>query len=290
LTNKETPCKESPYYNIDASITYRYNSPVSLKLPYIHLVADYGTGDLAFAEVTQRFKHLLPEAEIYTISTPPFSTLNTGFIIAQLALYNPSQNLFIFSNTAPRLDDAKKRPNNEGEKFKYAKLDNGVEICAVDAGHCFSFVKNHIKEFKEILVQNKGSQFRSRDFYPQATASIIKGEKENILGKSLPTNHIANIPTNKIMHVDSYGNIKTTIRYSTIKLKGGSKIRVVINHINQTGFYTNGNFEVKSGDLAFAPGSSGGEDPFMEVFLRSGNAAKQFSDPAIGTKLKIEDF
>jgi len=261
---------------------------VKSNYPYIHIIADYGTGDLAFAEVAQRFKNLLPQAEIHTISTPPFSTLNTGFIIAQLALYNPSQNMFVFSNTAPRTDDSQKRSQNEGEKLKYALLDNGVEICAVDAGHCFSFIKNNIKEFHQIKVSNKGSQFRSRDFYPQAVVNILKDQKKETLGKKLPVDSIANIPKNKIMHIDSYGNIKTTIRYSTVKLKPGSKTRVIINHIYQTGFYTNGNFEVKSGDLAFAPGSSGGDDPFMEVFLRSGNASSQFDHPPIGTKIKIE--
>lgn len=258
------------------------------KLPNLTIIADYGTGDLAFTEVTQRFQQLLPNIQVNNISTPPFSTLNTGFIIAQLTLYNPGQNLFIYSNTAPRLDNVKKRLNNEGEKLKYAVLKNKVKICAVDAGYCFSFVKNQIEKFHSIQVKNKGSQFRSRDFYPQVVSKIIQNNLQDTLGEKLSKNHIPDIPKNKIMHIDSYGNIKTTIRNSSVNLKPGSKIRVVINHIYQTGFYTNGNFEVKSGDLAFAPGSSGGDNPFMEVFLRSGNAAQQFQNPPVGTKLKIE--
>lgn len=257
-------------------------------LPLIHIVADYGTGDLAFAEVIQRFKHLLPQVEIFPISTPPFSTLNTGFIISQLALYNPNRQLFIYANTAPRKDDSQQRQNNEGEKLKYALLDNGVEICGVDAGFCFSFVKSQITTFHLIKVQNKGSQFRSRDFYPQAAAGIINGQHQQYLGEKLSTKKIPNIPQNRIMHTDAYGNIKTTIRYSSVKLEPGRKIRVVINHIFQTGIYANGNFNVKSGDLAFAPGSSGGQDPFMEIFLRSGNASRHFNYPPVETKVKIE--
>ncbi|MDZ7586706.1 MAG: SAM hydroxide adenosyltransferase [Patescibacteria group bacterium] len=259
-------------------------------LPLIHIVADYGTGDLAFTEVIQRFKYLLPTTEIFPISTPPFSTLNTGFIISQLALYNPSHKLFIYSNTAPRKDDSQIRNDNEGEQFKYALLTNGVEICGVDAGYCFSFVKSHIKAFNLIKVQNKGSQFRSRDFYPQAAAGIINGQHNQYLGKKITHKNIPDIPQNKIMHVDSYGNIKTTILHSSITLQPGQKIRVVINHIFQTGIYANGNFAVKSGDLAFAPGSSGGKNSFMEIFLRSGNASRYFGNPPIETKIKIETF
>ncbi len=258
------------------------------KLPYIHIVADYGTGDLAFAEVSQRLKHLLPEAEVLTTSTPPFSTLNTGFIIAQLALYNPSDNLFIYSNTAPRKDDPQKRQNNQGEAFKYARLNNDVEICAVDAGYCFSFIKSHIKDFKEIKVANQGSQFRSRDFYPQIVAAIISGNKHKCLGKTLPLDNIPDIPANQLMHIDSYGNLKTTIRQSEIKLKSGQKIRIIINHQTRTGIYANANFAVKSGDLAFAPGSSGGDDPFMEVFLRSGNAFLHFKKPKVEAKITVK--
>ena len=259
-------------------------------LPLIQIVADYGTGDLAFAEVIQRFKQLLPGADIQTISTPPFSTLNTGFIISQLALYNPSRQLFIYANTAPRKDDTQQRTDNEGEKFKFALLDNNVQVCGVDAGFCFSFIKPEIKLFQLIKVQNKGSQFRSRDFYPQAAVGIINGQHRQYLGKKLSTKNIPNIPQNRIIHIDAYGNIKTTIRHSSVHLKPGQKIRVVINHIFQTGIYANGNFSVKSGDLAFAPGSSGGNNPFMEIFLRSGNASRYFGNPPVETKFKIETF
>lgn len=258
------------------------------KNPCIYLIADYGTGDLAFAEVIQRFKTLLPAAEIYPLSTSPFSTLNTGFIIAQLAVWNPSRNIFIFSNTAPRRDDKKSRYENEGEKFKYAKLVNGVEICGVDAGWCFSFVKPFIQEFRLINVKNNGSQFRSRDFYPQVTAAIINDKKEKLFGPLVPIKCIPPIPKNRIMYIDGYGNLKTTVRYKSVKFKPGSRIRIVINHIYQSGYYANGNFSVKSGDMAFAPGSSGGSNPFMEIFLRSGNAAKLFQNPPVETKFRIE--
>ena len=258
--------------------------------PLIHLIADYGINDLSFAEVIQKFKYLLPQAEIFPISTPPFSTLNTGFLIAQLSLYNPSHHLFIFSNTAPRTDDKKKRYENEGEKLKYAQLDNGAEIVAVDAGFCFSFIKKHIVKFNLIEVQNQGSQFRSRDFYPSAAVGIFQGKYKQFLSQPLSVNAIPNIPVNRIMHVDGYGNIKTTIRKNSVKLKPGTRIRVAINHIYQTGYYANGNFSVKSGDLAFAPGSSGGNNAFMEVFLRAGNAWRAFSNPPVETKIKIESF
>jgi len=52
----------------------------------VHINADYGTGDLAFAEVVQHNKLHLPVAEPVLLPVPPFSTLAAGFCIAQLGL------------------------------------------------------------------------------------------------------------------------------------------------------------------------------------------------------------
>src|SRR3990167_9897890 len=106
---------------------------------FIHLIADYGHGDLAFAEVIQRLKSDLPQATIFPTAVPAFSTLATGFTIAQLALNDPIPDMFIYSNTAPRKDDTEKRHENAGEKFAYGLLDNGIEVAAVHAHFAFSF-------------------------------------------------------------------------------------------------------------------------------------------------------
>jgi hypothetical protein len=52
----------------------------------VHIVADYGPGDLAFAEVVQRTKLHLPDAEPVPTPVPPFATLAAGFCVAQLSL------------------------------------------------------------------------------------------------------------------------------------------------------------------------------------------------------------
>jgi hypothetical protein len=55
----------------------------------VHIVADYGHGDLAFAEVAQRIKLPLPDAEAVAVPVPPFATLAAGFCVAQLGLNPP---------------------------------------------------------------------------------------------------------------------------------------------------------------------------------------------------------
>ncbi len=52
----------------------------------IPMVADYGLSDLAFAEVAQRIKLHLVEAQLLYTPVPPFATLTAGFCVAQLGL------------------------------------------------------------------------------------------------------------------------------------------------------------------------------------------------------------
>lgn len=255
----------------------------------IHLIADYGSGDLAFSEIIQRMYHFNPDSHVLPTSIPSFSTLATGFIIAQLALNDPAEGMAIFSNTAPRKDDTEKRHENVGEPFAYAKLQNGVMVTAVHAQYAFSFIKPFISEFGMVNVANRGSQFRSRDFYPQGATGIFNGDT-SFFGEKLDTSTIPDYPKNKILYIDSFGNIKTSIRLSEVVFKPGEKVRVNINGHVRTGVYADANFEVKAGDLAFAPGSSGGDDRFMEIFLRGANASEMFFRPMVESDIKFERF
>jgi S-adenosylmethionine hydrolase len=151
---------------------------------FISLIADYGTGDPAFSEVTQRLLMGLPQAQIYPLSVPPFSTLATGFWIAQLGLNPGAPDRLIYHNCAPRKDDPEARQNNEGEGLTYALLNNGVQVVGVNAGYTLSFIKTHAKQLHTINVSRGGSQFRSRDVFPPAAAAIARGDF-SLLGESL---------------------------------------------------------------------------------------------------------
>lgn len=244
----------------------------------IFIVADYGKADAAFAEVALRLRLLLPDVFIYPQSVPPFDTLGTGFWLYQLGLTPGIQNTFLYSNTAPRKEDNSEQKNNKGEKLLYAKLDNGVELLAVHAGYTFSFIKPHIVDFRHIHVSHEGTQFRSRDNFPQAVAAIVQ-QNTSILGDTANVETIPDYPTNAIVHIDGYGNIKTTTRLSQVTLQPATPITITLNGQTKEARFTDGSFNVKQGELAFAPGSSGYDDPFMEIFYRGKSAQQLFGNP-----------
>ncbi|BCL33888.1 S-adenosyl-l-methionine hydroxide adenosyltransferase family protein [Nostoc sp. MS1] len=258
----------------------------------VHIIADYGFGDLAFAEVVQRIKLHLPDAEPILTPVPAFATLAASFCIAQLGLNQAPAGTIIYHNIAPREDDEQARPGNAGERLAFARLLTGVRIIGVNAGYTFSFVRDLAVELRWAAVAAEGSQFRSRDLFPEAAGAIALGLPD-ALDEEIPRSEIPDVPPNCIAYIDGYGNLKTTIKYEESKTHQSDTVLVQIGENQHKAIKSDGSFAVKTGQLAFAPGSSGwmnsqGEHTcWMEVFLRGGNAWESFNRPAIGTQINV---
>lgn len=243
--------------------------------PTIILIADYGASDPSFLEVTFTLQRLIPEAIIYPQTVPAFSTLATGFWTYQFAFTPGLTNTYLYTNTAPRTEETQAQANNRGERLVYAKLKNGREIIGVNAKYCFSFLKDHIEAFHAVNIENEGSQFRSRDIFPKAVKQMITGDT-TFIGDALTLSFIPELPPQAVAAVDGYGNIKTTMRLSDISFKPGQKLVISFKNNSQEAFFTDGTFNIPHGALAFAPGSSGHEDKFMEIFYRGASASQLF--------------
>src|SRR5690242_2643597 len=98
------------------------------------VVADYGTGDLAFAEVRQRLALLLPDADVTAIPVPAFDTVSAGFCVAQLAFGRGPADRVLYANVAPRQDSDAPRAGNAGERLVACRLPTGVLVVGVAAG------------------------------------------------------------------------------------------------------------------------------------------------------------
>ena len=260
----------------------------------VHLIADYGQNDLAFAEVVQRIKLYLPDAEPVLTPVPPFSTLAAGFCIAQLGMNEAPAGTIIYHNVAPRADDEEARARNAGERLAFARLPTGVRVIGVNAGETFSFVRDVAEELRWAAVADAGSQFRSRDLFPKAAAQIALGQPE-ALAEEIDCALIPDVPSNRIAYIDGYGNLKTTINSVSNRERTGSQLRVRINQTERQATTSDGSFEIEHGQLAFAPGSSGWKEPggrqtrWMELFLRGGNAWESFARPSIGDEIKLRE-
>jgi S-adenosylmethionine hydrolase len=253
----------------------------------LHIIADFGQSDLAFAEVSQRFKTLLPQAELVLTSVPPFSTLAAGFCVAQLGLNIAPNDMMIFHNVAPRKDNQAARQNNDGERLAYALLPNGVRVVGVNAGYSFSFLKS-VAPIYVVNVASAGSQFRSRDIFPQSVVAVAQGRQDALLEK-IDAAMIPEVPERCVAYIDGFGNIKTTFDH----VPSGQKLKVRLARKTLEVIVSDGSFSVPQGTLTFAPGSSGWVEDgkhkrWMELFLRGGSAYEAFGQPKVGDSIELE--
>lgn len=264
----------------------------------LHLVCDYAPDGLEFAEIRSRLHHHLSQPNtvvIHPTATPPLDTIAVGFVTAQLALAPVRQRTVIFGNSAPRRDRSEIAEENRGHALRYARLRNGVEIVSVSSEFAFGFVKDEVVEYREVDSPDAGSQFRSRDFFPQRVAAIVDGDG-SVLGEKLDPEAIEAVPPNLVAWTDGFGNIKTSMRGSGLRSAGyetGDRVLVTLNGVTLAGVVAVGGFTVERGVLAVSIGSSGYDDPFVELFLRvhhmsEKTAAVRFDFPDGGTPFDIK--
>lgn len=262
---------------------------------YIHLICDYAPGDLAWSEVCSAMMARLPEdVRTHYTAVGSFDTIGTGFVSAQLALAKEElrpKNLIVFANCAPRRDRKEARSNNAGEGLVLAVLKNNVKVLAVNSGYSLSFLRDEIKELWTVDVEEEGSQFRSRDFFPRALARLVENDAKILKERLEPQEVIRDYPEAVIAYIDSFGNLKTSIRTGDLclaDLQPGDRLKVRIGTVLRTATVATGSFNVMEGDLAFSPGSSGHERRFWEFFQRGGSAAAEFDHPHVGSNILIE--
>ena len=253
------------------------------------VVADYGTGDLAFAEVRQRLALLLPEADVTAIPVPPFDTVSAGFCVAQLAFADGPAGRVVYANVAPRRDEDRPREDNAGEQLVAARLPSGVLVVGVAAGASLSFVADEGVPLRTVRVPDAGSQFRSRDVFPAALAALAGGD-DSLLGPAITVDAA---PARSVVYTDGYGNLKTSWHEAPAPV--GSRVRVGIGGAAVEAVVSDGVFAVPTGTVSFAPGSSGwprgdgsGDRVFYELFARGSDAAAMFGHPPAGTEVTVD--
>ena len=256
----------------------------------VHLIADYGFGDLAFAEVRQRLSRHLPDADVVHTPVPAFDTLSAGFCVGQLSLTDGPTDRIVFSNVAPRGDREDPRPGNEGERLVAARMPDGVLVVGANSTYAFSFVRDEAAEMYEVVVPESSSQFRSRDVFPALVAKLARGNRE-VLGDPVPRRLVPDVPERTVVYVDGYGNLKTS--WTGPPAEVGARVRVRVAAAEGWAVVSDGTFAVPEGETSFAPGSSGwrtadGEERrFYELFARGGSAAELFEHPAAGAAVDV---
>ena len=169
-----------------------------------------------------------------------------------------------------------------------------MRVVGVNAGHAFSFVRDAAEELRWAAVPAEGSQFRSRDLFPQAAAAIALGQPD-ALGEAID-------PGDDPRRAGGPGRLRRRLRQpqddaargDMPSRAGGGGGPGPGRRRGAGGGRQRRHFAVAPGQVALAPGSSGWpvarrrEMRWMELFLRGGNAWEAFGRPAIGDRVEVE--
>ncbi len=305
---------------LSAAFKIHANLPAWSPVTSTYISDNGGYPDLAVGEIKVNLADI--HAIVTTLSgqTPPQRVYHDipsqdwragAFDLAQLSRYRlrGAGNTF-FINCAPRLAQRGVEGENKGEDVFAAMLPNGAVVSGVSP-HSFAFFRDLVEkgdlEIYKVNVQNKGSQFRSRDFFPWYSELLTynlsqahEGWKDGLsvaerreflqqfnfidTEQVLDLKHIPDLSKRPVVaRADTHGNLKLSIALSEAKPEWfGKKLKVSINGHDYTAQILENMFDAKSGQHGIAPGSSG-------RFADSAKKDPRFVELAIiGTSLREE--
>ena len=157
----------------------------------------------------------------------------------------------------------------------------------------FGFVKDHVVEYRRLHCPD---QVRSSApaIFPEAIAKVIYCDQavfgENLIQPTFLIFRTIWLPDGWLwQHQNHYASIGL----GALGFQHGRKVQVILNGVNMLGVLALGGFSVDRGVLAVNAGSSGYEDPFIELFLRvhqmsEKTAAVRYDFPVGGTPFEIK--
>jgi hypothetical protein len=290
---------------------------------HVVVMADYNDDDahgIVQDNLTYWFdQHDLTILSYDRVDVAPFNTVETGYMLARRALnpLSPSARQVFFVNTAPRMDDPGARRTNQGEGFVRAELRNGKQVFAVNSGHTLSFVKPEIRRLNRLNVPDSADdipllvealraahaaaggagqigagQFRSGYVYPIVVARALSGDDaplapafDALVGHELDPAAIPDLPDDRVVFRDGYGNFKTSIRPEALAGHFDGLAVVACQGAEIVAHVKPAIFDVPLHHFSLAPGSTilaysdGSRRQFVELVLRGGHAAKAFPEP-----------
>jgi hypothetical protein len=168
----------------------------------VHVIADYGPGALAFAELMQRLGLVLPDLDLQHTRVAPGDTLAAGYCVARLALTSGIAGRLVLHDVAG--------PDRELERLCVGRTPDGALVAGRDAGWCWSFVVDALRGIWVLDVPARAWPRDPADAVPKAVVRVLAGHR-HALRDRLPRAAVPPYPSRAVAYVDGHGNLKTTI-------------------------------------------------------------------------------
>jgi len=235
----------------------------------VQLVADYGPGDLAFAELAQLLELVVPNADVRLTTVPAFDSLAAGWCAGRLALCpGPPGRLVV-------LDVA-----SGGARQCVGRARGHVDVVGANTGWAWSFLVGEVTGPCFLEVPAGNGSLRSPQLLAEAVVRVSNRQPHGVC-EAVPAEQIPPIPESVVAFVDCDGSIETTIAHAPSAV--GDQMRVHIGDFAATAQVTDGHAPVREGALALRPGVQ----PFSALTVGGGSAAELFGDPRGGAPVAL---
>ncbi len=268
------------------------------------VVADWAADSLSCQEIRSTVEGYVQNPSnpnISFISSTP-SSIHTAFLIAQTVIteerYGRPLNTVLFQGSDVVDENLEEGIKTRGKLF-IIRLKSGLHIIGPNSGFSFSLIKPKIDEvFTYPGLSNSGS-FRARDVLSRVVAHLMDSQQDDLALEEAHTNMIPEMQRYYVGHIDSFGNILTTIPESIIseKLTYGDELQITINGVTKTVEYTESLFEGMREKLLIYPGTTGSQDdPYVEISMyrdladpSSLTGEEVFNNPNPGARIQLSE-
>lgn len=227
----------------------------------VQLVADYGPGDLAYAETVQRLAFVAPHVQVCPTRVPPGDSLAAGLCVAQLALSVGPGDRVVVGDVAGPVGD---------ERLWIGRTRDGALVVGADRGWAWSFVAPGLSQLCALDVR--------ADAELAVAVRHALGSHPHAVWAVIDRRHVPSPPDCVIVWTDRAGNLQTTLAVAP-----GERLVVRIGNCREQAHLSDGRREPAAGELVLEPGTRG----LHRLTLGGGSAADRFNGPAAGTPVTV---
>lgn len=267
------------------------------------VIADWAADSLSCQEVRSSVEGFLDNPShpnISFVNTTP-ATIHTAFQINQIVEteeeYGRPLETVIFQASDSVQDNPPEKSKTWG-KLCIIRLKSGLHIIGPNTGYVFSFIKDKIEEVFYYPGLPESGSFRARDTFARVVAHVMDAKQDDLDLEEAHTNAIPELQDYYVGHIDSFGNIITTIPESAIEEKHlyGHQIEIHLNGETKTVEYVKNLFDSSLNNLVIYPGTTGKkDDPYMEISKyidisdpEAETGFEEFEHPVPGEKITFE--
>ena len=233
----------------------------------LELVADYGPGDPAFAELVRRLELALGDVTVHPTRVAGGDTLAAGLCVAQLALAPGAAGRIVVHDVAP--------PGAEERRVCAGRTASGALVVGCDAGWCWSFVADALRSICALELVERATPRDRADTVAKVVVRAVD-RHPHAVREPIPRAAMPSPPCWEVTAIDREGNVETTI--AALPAPAGWRVVVRVGDVSAPARVSDGTVDLDEGELALSSGA---------LTVQGGSAAERFGDPRPGAEVEL---